>query len=60
MKKRKARLISVEHTRDFYRYDDEMHGLHSEFTVEQSEEFEGCWYDENGDAYRVEDLEFLD
>lgn len=58
--KRKVKLISIEHTRDMYRYDSEMHGLHSEFYVEASEKFDGCWYDDEGDAYRVEDLEFID
>lgn len=60
MKKRKVILRSVEYTRDFYRYDDEMHGLHAEFEVKKSESFEDCWYDDNGDAYHVQDLEFLD
>ena len=57
--KRKVRLISVEYTRDFYGYNDEMHGLYSEFTVIESAGYEDSW-DDDGYTYRVEDLEFLD
>lgn len=60
MKNRKVRLKSVEYTRDFYGYNDDMHGLHAEFYVYPSELVEKCWIDEYDDYYREEDLTFLD